>query len=112
MEQIASTLELAFKILFFMFAFVFLLAIPLSVRLTRHLRDEHPSVWKSLGEPSLLNRSVSNDLKMRRFLLRAEYRKLDDPTLWRLGTAGRGLWLASYVLLGTAALVFVLRFLT
>jgi len=44
------------------------------------LRERHPAVWESLGEPSLfLNNSIANSLAVLRFLWRKDYEALNDP---------------------------------
>lgn len=52
--------------------------------LLRMLRLEHPTIWESLGRPSLIaNNSPQNSLATLRFLFKGDYEDLDDAKLVR-----------------------------
>ncbi len=76
------------------------------VRIFRHLREHHASVWHELGRPRPL-KGLRRDRTARSYFRRGEYRRLDDRALGRMVTLQRVLgW--SY---GAAfALVLVLLF--
>ncbi|MGB8366591.1 MAG: hypothetical protein ACLQUZ_13995 [Rhizomicrobium sp.] len=75
--------------------------------IAQRLKKFHTGVWQSLGNPSLLNWSISNSFRLGAFVFfRSGYRTLDDTALARLIWAIRvlvlvifaaiGIWLAHY----------------
>ena len=79
----------------------------LHVRFLKTLRRSYPDVWKSLGSPSVLNNTMGNGLATLKYLLRGEFRRLDDREFVQLCEitrlfdmvylVGFGVW-ASFVL--------------
>jgi len=49
------------------------------------LRSLYPDVWSSLGSPSFWNNSPKNNLSTLKYLLKAEFRCLDDHETVRSG---------------------------
>jgi hypothetical protein len=56
----------------------------LNAKFLRHLRESHMEVWRSLGSPSFWNQSIQNGFAVLRFLLKKEFRSLEDPEFIRL----------------------------
>ncbi|MGH2620294.1 MAG: hypothetical protein ACRDHG_06945 [Anaerolineales bacterium] len=47
-----------------------------------HLETRHPGTWVELGKPTLVwNNSLANNLTFLRFLIRRQFRGLNDPQL-------------------------------
>ncbi len=68
-----------------LFIGLFIVGFTLDGVLRRSLRRRHPEVWRSLGSPTLvMNNSISNGLRLERFLWASEYKALSDPALNRL----------------------------
>ena len=61
-----------------------IIALILHVRFLKILRRSHPDVWRSLGSPSVLNNTMGNGLATLKYLLRGEFRRLDDREFVRL----------------------------
>ena len=59
------------------------------------LRSAHEAVWANLGNPSVLNWSISNSFRLAAFVFfRNSFRQLADPMLGKLVWAERALLLA------------------
>jgi hypothetical protein len=87
--------ELLFGLLLVMVAIWFALILWLFKR----LRLRHPSVFESLGSPSLFwNNSPRNNLRFLGFLFGSEPRQLQDQTIVRVCVFMR-VFLAAYVIL-------------
>jgi hypothetical protein len=62
--------------------------------------------WRELGSPTLiLNNSISNSLRMIRFVWSGEYRVLDDSVLDTLGTMAR-VYTIGYIVLFVSVVLF------
>ena len=67
-------------------AFVFFAAVGgyLNVKFMKRLRVSHPDVWQRLGSPDYWNQSIKNNWMVLRFILKREFRSLEDPELVKL----------------------------
>ena len=75
-------------------------------RLVSRLKDHHNSKWKELGAPSLImNNSIGNTTKLSIFLLRNDYKKLDDDVLTKKGNLCRYLLISGFIL-SVSAFIF------
>lgn len=73
------------KIVFRILAVLFIIGIGLAWLDLDRLKKKHIQVWIELGSPSLiLNNSISNNLKVMRFMWRNEHRRLNDEYLNRI----------------------------
>ena len=80
----------------------------LAARMFRLLRQNHREVYESLGSPSLLlNNSIRNGWLSLRFLMRGDYRDVNDDRVRKLGNVMRVFFVA-YVLWFLGPIVFVL----
>ena len=74
-------------------------ALPVHLALLRRIRNQHPSTWSALEEPSLSSTSFNNQREFARFVRRKEYLGLNDPKLNQLAflfTWGRRLGLTLF----------------
>ena len=77
-----------------------------SIRLGRHLRVHHPSVWHDLGEPGFRNLTVATSGRSARFIRAGEYRKLGDPIVDRLATKIKVVGIANLLCFAAFLLLF------
>lgn len=68
----------------------------LHAKFLKSLREYYPEIWTSLGSPSFWNNSPHNSLSVLRFLLKAEFRHLDDREFVQLGERLR-VWTLVYL---------------
>jgi hypothetical protein len=81
----------------------------LALFLMYYMRDNHPSVWDALGQPSFLNNSIANGYRgFRYFILRSDYQSLNDPFLNKLVIVMKSLF-AIFFLLFAIAVVAIFR---
>jgi hypothetical protein len=67
--------------------------------LWRYLRQNCPAVWDSLGRPSFWNNSPKVGLVFVRWLLRRDYRQIEDRTGVRIAQVTEGLfWIAGVLI--------------
>lgn len=70
-----------------------------------HLEKRHPEIWRSLGEIGFVkNNNIINSNKFIMFLLRKEYKALDDSNLNKDATLCRVLLISGFIL---ATIAFV-----
>lgn len=68
------------------------------------LKQSHPSVYETLGNPSLLsNSTLANNVSLIKFLFGRHWRELDDPSLSKLGQSM--LWFFKLYLLGVSLML-------
>ena len=75
-----------------------------------NLRKRHPEVWEDLGSPTLINNNtIRNGLRVQKFLLKKEYKGLNDPefekqadSLRTFGTFYLGFFILVFVLIATS----------
>ena len=56
----------------------------LCLKLFRILKTRHPNIYQSIGEPSFLNNTVSNNILLVKYLFKREWRAVDDAGLSKL----------------------------
>lgn len=90
-------------------AYVFLWAVGAvsSLAYRRRIRRQYPGLAARLF-PGLMDKSIRSDLAGMRFMLRGEYRQLDDPAFVRLSELFRGLVVAFLAVFVTTMVVFLL----
>ena len=62
-----------------------------------YLKSNYRELWESLGRPSILGLSILSSLKLSLFLLRSEYRALNDSQLAYLVWVSRFLLAVTFV---------------
>lgn len=73
------------------------------------LRRSHEVTFQELGEPSFFtNNSISNGLRVVRFLLQRDYRELHDPKVERLSESCRTIFIGTMALFAVAVVAVVL----
>jgi hypothetical protein len=62
---------------------VAIVGINLQSKFLNQLRTFHPEIWQSLGSPSFWNNSPHNSFLTMRFLLKADFRSIEDEEFVR-----------------------------
>ena len=57
----------------------------LTARIQKMLRERHPLIYAAMGSPTLImNNTISNNIAFTKFLLKREYCRIDDESLFKL----------------------------
>ena len=79
----------------------------------KRLRMQYPHVWRSLGSPGLLlNNSPQNSLATVKYILKADFRRLDDPEFVRFCEILRvfdAIYLMAFTIYVILALVYIVH---
>ena len=72
-------------LLFLVFVACGIISYATMAQLHRTLRDQHPAIYESLGQPTLFwNNSGKNSLAVMKFVLSGRFRETQDPEVIRL----------------------------
>jgi hypothetical protein len=72
-------------IIFFVFVLCFIVSYLMMAQLHRVLRERHPAVYDSLGQPTLFwNNSPKNSFAVLRFIFGGRFRETDDVEVIRI----------------------------
>lgn len=77
----------------------------LGITYRRRIRQQYPELGARLF-PSLAQKSMASDLAGLAFLLRGDFRKLDDPEFVRMSETYRGMLLAFFAVFVVTFVVF------
>jgi hypothetical protein len=95
-------------VIFLAFLFCAVASYAMMTHLYRMLRERHPAVYDSLGQPTLFwNNSMKNSFAILAFILGGRFRETHDPEIIRLCRFIRGF---SYAYWGFFVAVVVLGF--
>ena len=99
---------------FILFILVMVFGILLNYRFLRAMRLHHPTMWQSIGRPTLFSvgGSLMLSLPVLRLLWRRDYRQVGDPQFSRVGDFVRSyqlLLLCLYVSFALVVLIHLLR---
>lgn len=75
----------------------------------RRIRRRYPELGARLF-PGLMDKTIQSDFAGVRFILRAEYRQLDDPAAVRLSEIYRATMLSFFAVFVVTVAVFLLRY--
>jgi hypothetical protein len=94
-----------------LFILIMLCGIPLNYRFLRAMRRHHPTMWQSVGRPTLFSvgGSLMLSLPVLRMLWSKDYRQVGDPQFSRVGDFVRSYQLLLLCLYVSFALVVLMH---
>lgn len=101
----------ATKVLFSALALLLIVAVMVSQRFLRVLRQRHPEVWSQLGKPLFLNASIQTRVRLRRYVQSGKYQHLADGDVDRLARLIRAVDRVSGIAFWGLFVVIVVSFL-